>query len=292
MEIKSNNVLIGTFALFAIAGIFLFALWLGRVQLDRTYAYYEVLFSGSVSGLTESGTVQYNGIPVGRVVSLNLDDDDPNKVVALIEVDARTPIKEDSIAKLELFGLTGVALIELSGGSPNSASLSAKPGETYPVIEAAPSSIQELFMSAPDTLANVNLLVRELRILVNKNEASMTTTLTNIAELSTELAKTANSLESLSATADELLSHDVKDFLKEAKATANSYRQVADDLNEIMSRNGPAIDSFARDGLGQLPSLIEESRDLVASMERFVARAEGDPARFLLGRDTPEVQAR
>jgi len=42
--------------------------------------------------------------------------------------------------------------------------------------------------------------------------------------------------------------------------------------------------------LGQLPRLIDEMRTLVASLERFVARAEGDPAQFLLGRDTPEYQ--
>ena len=290
MEIKSNNVLIGSFAIAAILGIFLFALWIGRVQLDRTYAYYEILFADSVSGLTESGTVQYSGIPVGRVISLTLDDDDPSKVVALIEVDARTPVKEDSVAKLELFGLTGVALIELSGGSAESALLTAKPGQAYPVIEAAPSAFQELFMSAPDAVENANLLIAELRLLVNKNERSITTTLENVASLSTELAKTAKSIESLSATADDVLDNDVRLLVSNAQGTIASYKNVADNLDAILVSNQTSIDSFARDGLGQLPRLIDEMRTLVASLERFVARAEGDPAQFLLGRDTPEYQ--
>ena len=136
MEIKSNNVLIGAFAIGVMAALFLFALWIGRVQLDRTYNYYEVVFSGSVSGLTESGVVQYNGIRVGRVVDLHLADDDPSKVVALVELDARTPVKEDTQAQLALFGLTGVALIELTGGSSGSPALSVKRNESYPRIVA------------------------------------------------------------------------------------------------------------------------------------------------------------
>ncbi|MBG51369.1 MAG: MCE family protein [Alphaproteobacteria bacterium] len=309
MEIKSNNVLIGAFAIGVMAALFLFALWIGRVQLDRTYNYYEVVFSGSVSGLTESGVVQYNGIRVGRVVDLHLADDDPSKVVALVELDARTPVKEDTQAQLALFGLTGVALIELTGGSSGSPALSVKRNESYPRIVATPSTFQELFMSAPDAIQNANALISDVRVLVQDNQQSIqrimsnmeklsaeladggsdiSQTLENINKITTDVAAASGELESFARSANSMMEGDVRGLVHEARAAAASYRKVADELETVMTQNRGAINGFARDGLGQLPLLIEEAREMVASLERFVSRAEGDPARFLLGRDAPE----
>lgn len=290
MEIKSNNVLIGTFAIAAIVGIFLFALWVGRVQLDQTYNYYEVLFSGSVSGLSQAGTVEYNGIRVGRVVSLTLDDENPSNVVALIEVDARTPVREDSRAQLALYGLTGVAYIELSGGSADAPPLRAKPGDAYPVIEAAPSTFQELAMGVPEAVENANRLVSDLRALIRNNEESVGRTLDNIADISEQIARSTGNLETLAATADTLLAEDVTDFIVEAEATARAYRRAAERLDRVVAQNEGAIDAFAREGLSQVPPLVEEMRDLVVSLDRLVARAEDDPAQFLFGRDVPEYR--
>ncbi len=106
-------------------------LWVSGVQLNQQYAYYKIIFDGSVSGLSEDGAVQYNGLPVGKVMDLHLMERNPNKVIAIIRVEATTPIKEDSVAQLELSGLTGVAFIQLTGGSPASEELQAKPGQDY-----------------------------------------------------------------------------------------------------------------------------------------------------------------
>ena len=70
MEIKSNNVLIGAFTIFTVIGIFLFMLWISGVQLNKQFAYYKIIFDGSVSGLSEAGAVQYNGLPVGKVTEI------------------------------------------------------------------------------------------------------------------------------------------------------------------------------------------------------------------------------
>ncbi|MBA4210296.1 MAG: MCE family protein, partial [Parvibaculum sp.] len=55
MEIKSNNILIGVFTILTIVGAFLVILWVSGVQLNRQFAYYKIIFDGSVSGLSESG---------------------------------------------------------------------------------------------------------------------------------------------------------------------------------------------------------------------------------------------
>ena len=56
METRANFVLIGVFTLFGILGSFGFFLWLAKVEVDRQYAYYDILFS-DVSGLGEAGNI-------------------------------------------------------------------------------------------------------------------------------------------------------------------------------------------------------------------------------------------
>jgi phospholipid/cholesterol/gamma-HCH transport system substrate-binding protein len=302
MEIKSNNVLIGAFTLAAIVGIFLFLLWVSGVQLNKQFAYYKIVFDGSVSGLSESGPVQYNGLPVGKVTDLRLMDNNPNKVVAIIEIDARTPVKEDSIAQLELSGLTGVAFIQLTGGSPESAPLVAKPDQDYPVIRAAPSSLQDLLKSGPETLQNANELIKELNKLVAENQKSVNEALSNLAVMSKALADSSDDvtvalkqlseasrhLNSIGRSADDLMKDDVKAFIGDAREAARAYREVAEELDAVLKQSGPGLGA----GLAQLPQLVAETRSLVTSLDRIASRAEDDPARFFAGRNVPEVEAK
>jgi len=304
MEIKANNVLIGTFVLAAILAAFAFAMWLGRMQLDRQYAYYQIEFKGSVSGLSSSGPVQFNGLRVGRVSDLYLDEQDPNKVVAIVQLDPRTPIKVDTKAKLELSGLSGVATIELSGGSAASETLKRQEGQAYPVIRATPSTLQELAMSAPQTLQNASRLMERLEVLVRDNQQSVNHILSNLDKTSQALADSSDDtkaairgiaeatqqLAKFSRNTDQLMQGDVKSFVRNADETAQALNKVAGNLERIMAQNGP-VDRFANNGLGQMPQLVAEMRVLVKSLDRMVSRAQDDPARYLIGKSVPEVEA-
>ena len=72
METKANYVLIGAFTLIVAAAMLLFGLWMAKYSSDRNWQAYHVVFDEPVTGLTEGGTVQYNGIAVGTVDSLAL----------------------------------------------------------------------------------------------------------------------------------------------------------------------------------------------------------------------------
>jgi len=304
MEIKANNVLIGTFVLAAILAAFAFAMWLGQLQLDRQHAYYQIEFNGSVSGLSSSGPVQFNGLRVGRVSDLYLDEKDPNKVVAIVQLDPRTPVKVDTKAKLELSGFSGVATIELSGGGVDSAPLRRREGEPYPVIQATPSTLQELAMSAPQTLQNASKLMERLEDIVRQNQESVNQIMSNFEKTSQALADSSDDtkaaikgiaevtqeLAKFSRNTDQLIQGDVKSFVQNANETAKALNKVAGNLERIMAQNGP-VDRFANQGLGQMPQLVAEMRVLVKSLDRMVSRAQDDPARYLIGRNVPEVKA-
>lgn len=309
MEIRSNNVLIGGFALIVVLAAFLFSFWLARVQINQTFDYYEVVFGGSVSGLTDGGSVQYNGIRVGKVMDLRLDEKDPSRVIALIQTEATTPVKTDTKVSLQFTGLTGVALIQLEEGSRSAPRLEPKKGETYAKIIAEPSAFQEIFKSAPAVLTNVNELIEKLQTVVSQNQKNVTGIVKNIETLTGELAgssvdiketlrnvngitrnvkNASDSLERLAETSETLLAGDVAGTVHEARLAVASYRVLGDQLGQIMEDNRASIDSFTRDGLGEIPLLMEDTRKLIDTLERIAKTAEDNPGQYLLGKDVVE----
>src|SRR5260370_59150 len=70
---------------------------------------------GCASRLRKGGSVNFDGIQIGEIKSLKLDN--PRKVVALAMVDNGAPIRKDTVVGLEFQGLTGIAAISLVGGA-------------------------------------------------------------------------------------------------------------------------------------------------------------------------------
>jgi phospholipid/cholesterol/gamma-HCH transport system substrate-binding protein len=193
METRANYILIGAFTLAGILGAFGFFLWLAKFEVSRQYAYYDVLFD-NVSGLSAAGGVSYNGLPVGQVVSLQLDDNDPSKVRVKLEVDADIPVTEDTVAQLHSLGVTGVSYVELTGGSASGTRLPQNS-----VIKSKRSPIQSLFEGAPKVLDEAVTLLENLNAVVDdKNRKSVSDILENVASASGKLNKTLTDFENLS----------------------------------------------------------------------------------------------
>ncbi|CUH44638.1 MlaD family protein [Ruegeria atlantica] len=193
METRANYILIGAFTIAGILGAFGFFLWLAKFEVSRQYAYYDVLFE-NVSGLSSAGGVSFNGLPVGQVISLNLDEDDPSKVRVKLEVDADIPVTEDTIAQLQSLGVTGVSYVELTGGKSGD-----KPLPENSVIKSKRSAIQSLFEGAPKVLDEAVTLLESLNSVVDdKNRQSVSKILDNLASASGRLDKTLTDFESLS----------------------------------------------------------------------------------------------
>ena len=175
METRANYVLIGAFTLAAAAFMLLFGLWAAKYTSDKDWRHYDVVFDAAVTGLTEGGSVQYNGISVGSVDDLRLDPDDPRKVIARVKLRAETPVKTDTHAKLSFTGLTGTAFIQLTGGSPDAPRLVGRNDEV-PVIQTEASALQNIAETA-------NKLVTRLdKVLSGKNIENIEKTLAHLEQ--------------------------------------------------------------------------------------------------------------
>lgn len=147
METRANYAMIGLFTLGVIAAAFLFVWWAAGRD-TRSQLPYRIQFTGSVSGLTRGSVVLYNGLKIGEVTSIALSSSDPGKVIAWISVEGTTPINEDTRARLEFQGLTGVASIQMTGGTPNSKRLLVDDVTSPPLIIADRSDFQDLLENA------------------------------------------------------------------------------------------------------------------------------------------------
>src|SRR5512137_1560401 len=135
METRVNRAVVGAFVLVLGAAGIAAVLWLGSGRLtQKEYGTYLAYFTESVSGLNLHAPVKSRGVAVGSVREISLDPTNPERVRLLLEVEKGTPVKEDTVAILGVQGLTGIAYIELSGGTRDSPMLREAPGDGAPVI--------------------------------------------------------------------------------------------------------------------------------------------------------------
>ncbi|HLZ34821.1 MAG TPA: MlaD family protein, partial [Nitrospira sp.] len=144
MEPKVNYVLVGSFVVLLGAAVLGAILWLGKTDYRGVYDRYEVYMRESVAGLSVNSTVRYRGVEVGRIKDIALSPDNPEEVRLTLDIARGTPIKTDTIAVLEAQGLTGLAWLNLTGGSREAPALVASEGQEYPVIKTGPSLFYRL----------------------------------------------------------------------------------------------------------------------------------------------------
>src|SRR5699024_9272905 len=145
-------VLVGSFVLLLGIGLLAFAVWIMALKSSGETDNYLLIFDGSVTGLSTGSSVSYEGVPIGQVKAINLDSEDPGRVRVLIQVDSDTPVRRDTVATLQLAGVTGGRYIQLSGGSADAPPPKIGPDGSLPLIATRPSSVEEVLSGVPDAV--------------------------------------------------------------------------------------------------------------------------------------------
>ncbi|MEO5963257.1 MAG: MlaD family protein [Thermomonas sp.] len=303
METRANYVLIGGFTILATIFLLLFALWAAKFSSDRSWRQYEVIFTEPVTGLTEGGSVQYNGIGVGTVDKLSLSPKDARQVIALLKLKADTPVKVDTRAKLSQQGITGVPFIQLTGGSPQAARLEPDGDDNIAIIRTEPSALQNIADTANRLVARMDQLVSEENIKritatldhIEQATGSVSAQRDDITALIINARKATETLQVTLATANgsmQKIDRDVVSqlpaLMSKLDATVGKLDSVAGNANAMIAENRPALQSFANEGLSQLGPTLAELRALIRDLRRVTDRLDGGPARYILGRDAPK----
>lgn len=268
METKAHFVLIGAFTLAVIFGAFglvLFFSGLGDVSSKRIYA---VVFSGSVSGLARGGPVLFNGIHVGEVVQMDFSPNDPGHITGLIQVDGRVPIKQDTKARLELQGLTGVAAVALIGGSADAPEI-ARPKNSPPIIYAEPSQIQNLLENVQGLSGKADAALGKIDKLLSDNSTALTETIQNVNRFSKALGDPASGLGGAMGSLAEIS--------RKIGPLADRLQKLSDDVDKLVVAVDPdkvrgvvdnvsGFTSALSDGSASLKSTLQDTATLAKGL--------------------------
>ena len=274
METRANYILIGVFTLAAIFGMLAFFIWLASVQVNKQYQTYGILFE-DVSGLDPSGDVVFNGISVGRVISLQIAPQDPSKVFTTIEIEADTPVRSDTVAQLQSQGVTGVAYISLSGGTPAAPPLIAD-AEGWLLIQSKRSTVQTIVQDAPDLLHEATRLLEQFQALTGpENQAYVTNILRNLDASSNNLDQALNDFSEITGTVREATAQ-ITDFTARLDTIGASVTTTLEQANETFAAATGAFETA--------DSALAGSVDAIESVEVTF-----DRARQILNDQVPDI---
>ncbi len=322
MENKANYALIGMFVIVAMTALLGFVIWLTGFSANQKYDTYEIAFEGGVRGLTQGSEVRFNGLGVGVVTGLAWGEDDPNLVVADIQVRERTPIDVNSTAQLTPLGLTGMNYIEITPGDDDDAPLMTDmPGRGAKRIVGEASSVDELLTGGGDVVvAAQTALSNANRLLSPENLDSFSAILKNIeaitasvdvseldasklndmmdsfTEAAGAIADTAKSIEGTSATIDVVIKEDLRAVLAKAEGmlanvdtTISSFDGTAETMEALILDTRATINKLSNSGLTDLDDTIDGIRRLVSTLGRVADSLEQSPAEFISGAEREEV---
>ena len=272
METKANYIVVGAFTLVLLLGLVTAVVWLADVGLDEEFAYYDLFFEGSVTGLKPGNPVRYRGVPVGVVTDMKINPDNVEQVKVTIEVPNDTPIKEDTEASLEFQGITGIAYVQITGGTHDAPPLRRIPGRGNPVIKSKPSQLQEIIEAAPELVNRVISLVDRANLLLgDANQKNFAEAMANVSSITGSFASGSDDIRTLlsdgasavtelqAASADarilvKELRETIADLSKMAKGTLGDTRGLLGDVRS----NVNLITDDARSTIGEINKLSKE----------------------------------
>jgi phospholipid/cholesterol/gamma-HCH transport system substrate-binding protein len=311
MERSANYALVGLISTILLIAMIVFIFWLTNFALSAKYDDYEVVFHGPISGLSRGGDVQFNGIKVGEVNDIQLDAQDPNKVIAKIQVRADTPVRQDSEASLEPQGITGVNYIQITAGTlPKPLLKDVTPAGQPRIIMAKPGAFASL-LSGGGTLMQTALesLNRVNRVLSDQNIQKFDAIMSDIQSVTAELRErkaiiadadkalvdadqAAQQIRDLAKSSKGLVEGDGKSTVVKIGAAADQIQGAAADARVMLKKlQGPTSD-FAANGLPQLTATIAQLQVSLQHLDRLVDEIERDPRAFVNKPQAKQVEVK
>ncbi|HKR89142.1 MAG TPA: MlaD family protein [Phenylobacterium sp.] len=300
MEKNANYALVGTATLVLFIGLVIFVIWLARLQFNRDYDMYDILFEGPVRGLSQGGEVHFNGIKVGEVTRIALDRTNPSRVIARARVTSDVPIHVDSYATLEPQGITGVNYVQISAGTSTKPLLKdTVPHGQIPVIPSQRSALADLLAGGGTVLTRtIEALDRVNQVMSDQNIKTFSTALADTQAVTAELRQrkalvadaqealqsidaSAQQITKLSADADEMLNGDGRRTLKNAADAAQEAKATAVEARNLVAKlQGPTAD-FAANGLPQVTQSVIELQTAAQSLQRILSDIQSNPSAAL-----------
>lgn len=198
METNVNYAVVGAFVITLVSAMVIAIIWLSSGFSFEQFKTYELRMQESVSGLSIDSPVEYNGVNVGSVKSIALNEKNPQWVEVLLNINKATPITNGTVATLNSRGLTGITIVALKDKSEDMRPLAVLPGDDYPVIKTAPSFFVRLDLALSRLSKNLEDVSKSVNLLLNPdNQQAIKRILGNLDELTENMAANSGKLDAI-----------------------------------------------------------------------------------------------
>lgn len=205
MESEIHYARVGLFLSFSMVVALVIIGWLTGIATTEKVDRYNVFFKKqSLDGLQRDSIVTMRGIRVGVVEDYEIAGDDIERVNVVLKLDNGVPVKTDTKAMIKRNLLTGLAKIDLVGGTQAAEIIAgANTAEgSYPVIEEEVPQIDKIANSVPDLLEKVEVMTARLAAVLSEDNVRATgAMIQSLSEFSVDLASSgpalAGSMENL-----------------------------------------------------------------------------------------------
>lgn len=273
---------------------------LGVKFSQKTKKYYAYFVGESMSGLEQSATVKYSGVPIGKVEKISYLPNDISKVKVTLSVQDDFPMKDGMYAATGMLGITGLKYVEIMGGTNSAPRL--KEGAEIPTRVSMFSSISG---KAEVIIAKIELLLNNINALSNPDSLkSLRVMLDNVAAITTDARNLSGGIkpkiDSMTETATKVLvkindiALDIKSFtgtldttlsakrfantITLVDSTAISLKQLSDNL-ALMVRQSREDFSVTMQNLRETSESANELTKILAENPSLLLKGEAQKER-------------
>jgi phospholipid/cholesterol/gamma-HCH transport system substrate-binding protein len=311
MERNANYALVGLISAVVFVGLVVFVVWLAGSGFSRNLTTYDIVFQGPVRGLSQGGEVHFNGIKVGDVRRIYLDPKNSSLVITEVKITSDVPVREDSLATLEPQGITGVNYIQISAGTPTKPLLrDVTPEGQVPVIHTKVDALSNflagggyIMQKATDTLDRVN------RVLSDQNIKSLSQTVTNLKDVTGELARrkaiiddaektvqdadaTVLQVRELAKSSNDLVNGDGKRAISKIADAAENIDASAKSLHGMIDNLKGPTSEFATTGLPQVTNAIISLQRATEHVDQMIQQIQNNPRGLVAKPPAKEVEVK
>lgn len=314
MESKVNYTAVGAFViglLMALAGA---VWWLSSAARHADTTTYLIYATDNVTGLSPASDVQYRGVKVGRVASIEIDPANPALIRIRVAIQSGVPVRADTVAQLSPRGVTGLSVINLSGGhSPRP--LLPLPGHRYAVIHYEPSVFSRLEGGLSDAAVILSKIANRLDGLLSQrnlvaisrtlqhlerttavldaHRQDLGDTLRNLRRASGQLQALAASGQQVGAQASRLLAQlqrtaqAAQGTLRRIDATAGQWQQAGRQATRLGEAGTQAALQLQRGTLPEFNRLGDQLQRLSSQLTDLSRSLQHNPNQLLFGAPLP-----
>jgi phospholipid/cholesterol/gamma-HCH transport system substrate-binding protein len=265
MASQRTKYTVGLFLTFGIGIALLAFIWLGMSRFLQKGNYYATYFNESVQGLDVDAPVNYRGVSIGRVYSIEVAPD-ARLIEVILKIDTGQKLDNDIVAQLSPVGITGGMIIELDrmkeGEKDQSPKLDFE--SEYPVVSSKPSEISGILQGINDVLIQIRSM--DLEVISRKIKLAI-----DNANQSIRDADLKTLSESLKSSFDNL--RQITDRERWDRIIA-SLETAASSLNSVLGKADTSLDHVEGAVAGLERITVGKVETIEAAIEDFKAAAE------------------